>query len=783
MLEKKYRWLKARSELVFNTGNTESDFRARIVVGLALLLGVCNCVLIVDDLNAGHYVIAALLSLVPISAASSLWLLFEKYRLDTAASLLIGTLFFVLALGLFLTGGGTVGAYVAMPAIILLASFVCQRKIAVAITGATLVVICAVAWLSTTDYVPLLAVETSVMWMLTRVTAVISVLTMISMFVYRDAAELVRKKAMLVQQQLKSTNSELSSVLSAQMASAKLLLKVQEIGDLIGWWYESASGTVHYTTTENAEFRSFNLRTPDVNEDNESRLLLGDNLRDIILARIESTSPWDDETRIANGSGGLNWYRDSGEVETLNGDISRIVGVLQDITATKTLTDKLELRANYDELTGLCNRRMFWKAVAHEHASFSKESSGSHLLFIDLDQFKLVNDTSGHVAGDRLLKIVAAALRKNVHSSDVVGRVGGDEFGVVVRECTDTTVGKIAERLRRVVEQIHFHWEGETFRVGASIGVISINPAHGTAQELQQLVDVACYEAKLAGRNRVNFFEGGEEIIAAHRGEARWVQRLHDAMEHDRFELHGQLIKPVANDDEPERYEVLLRLIDAEDGRIIPPGAFLPAAERFGLSPQIDQWVLEHLLKRLHADPDHSTLNRRYWVNLSGISIGDAMFADYLIETMRNSSLPKGMVNFEITETAVIRNIAGAGALIEELREMGCQFALDDFGSGLSSFGYLKKLSVDSLKIDGMFVREILNDEVDRVFVRAIINIAQAIGIKTVAEFVENDEIYELVKGFGVDYVQGYGIHRPEKLTFRDLSTEQSIEMNNRKAG
>lgn len=774
MLQQELQALRAHCERVFSTGDTESDFRARLVSGLAVLLLVLSSVLIVDDFLAGHLIHAVVLSLIPFGSAATLWLLIVQYEVDQAASTLVGTLFFVLVLIMLLTGGGAAGIFVAFPAIVLLASVLCSRAVAVAISVGTIGTVGLIIWLSTTNYSPPLLVEKNTIWMLSRVTIVVSLITMVSMFLYRDSAEHVRRQAVLMKRELEVANSEIASVLSTQLAGARLLHKVQELSDVTGWWYELSDQRVRYTTKGETEFRSFNLRDFDSEEDRESRELLGVSFRDIILARIDSTERWDDETRIADGSGGLKWYRDSGEVESTAGVIVRVVGVLQDITSTKALTDQLELHANYDELTGLCNRRMFWKAVQLEHASVEPNAGNSYLLFMDLDQFKLVNDTSGHVAGDRLLRIVADALKKNIHSDDVVGRVGGDEFGILIRNCTSAMAQEIAERMRELVEKVNFHWSGEVFRVSASIGAISIDPAHGTSEELQQLVDAACYEAKLAGRNRVNFFEGGEETIAAHRGEARWVQRLHDAMEHDRFELHGQLIQPARGAIEPERYEVLVRLKDEDSGRLIPPGAFLPAAERFGLAPQLDQWVIEHLLKNLQAHPNIDELNRRYWVNLSGNSVGDLKFAEYLIQKMSRCTLPKGMVNFEITETAVIRNIGQAGELISTLRSMGCQFALDDFGSGLSSFGYLKKLPIDYLKIDGMFVREILNDEADRVFVRAIISIAHAIGIKTVAEFVENDEIHRLVREFGVDYVQGYGVHRPEPLVFhQDVTRER----------
>ena len=754
----------ARSRAVFVSHDSEADFRSRMIGGLAGLMIVFTLPLIVDDILAANYGVAILIGLIPLGMFGSLWLLFTKRRLDSASLLMVGSILGALSLGLLLSGGSLAGSFVATPLVVLLASVLCTRKVALILTAVAISACIVAMWLSTTEFVFPLSSDGNVLWLLGRTSILISIITTVSILLYRDSAEQIRNRAALVQMKLELANTELSSVVQSHISSAQLMFKVQEIGDLIGWWYEPESGRVHYTASKRGEFMSFDLKDHD--DSSESVTLVNVELRDLVARRVENAQSWDDEARIIGGDGEPRWYRDSGEVELDGEDLVRVVGVLQDITSTKTLTDQLELHANFDELTGLLNRRIFWSAVEKEHANFDSGQSQSHLLFIDLDQFKLVNDASGHVAGDRLLQIVAGVLKDNVHKSDTVGRVGGDEFGVIIRNCSASMVAQIADRLRAAIEQVHFHWSGETFRIGASVGAIGIDPSHGTADELQQLVDAACYEAKLAGRNRVSFFEGGEEQIAEHRGEARWVQRLHDAMEHNRFELHGQLIKPVEETGEASRYEVLIRLREPGSDRLIPPGAFLPAAERFGLSPQVDQWVLGQLLKKLHADPEIASRNRKYWVNLSGNSIGDKQFAEYLIEAMQNSNLPEGMVNFEITETAVIRNMKTAGDLIAKLGAMGCQFALDDFGSGLSSFGYLKKFPVDYLKIDGMFVKEILNDEVDRVFVRAIISIAKTMGIKTVAEFVENDEIYRLVEEFGVDYVQGYGIHRPEKLLF-----------------
>ncbi len=438
---------------------------------------------------------------------------------------------------------------------------------------------------------------------------------------------------------------------------------------------------------------------------------------------------------------------------------------VQDITESLKLTGLLEYQASYDELTGLLNRRSFEAKL--EQAWNKGKTGGSHnyLMFMDLDQFKVVNDTSGHSAGDELLRNVSRILLDIVRANDSVCRLGGDEFAIILWNCPTTVATRIAESIRSSIEELRFQWDAEIYRIGVSIGGLPIDPEVGDIGELQQLADSACYAAKEAGRNRVHMISGDKDSARARRGQVRWVQRLREAMDNNRFVMYGQVIKPVdENTDEPENIEILLRLRDPKTRKLIPPGAFLPAAERYGMSIEMDRWVVKTLFNTLFIHQSFRTDYRKYWINLSGISIGDSRFASFLVDAVKNSPLPPGTINFEITETAVIRSISEAGELMNSLRDMGCQFALDDFGSGLSSFGYLKKLPIDILKIDGMFMRDILNDATDRIFVKSIIDIAHTLEIKTVAEFVENDEMFQLLRKLGTDYVQGFGIGRPFAL-------------------
>jgi len=438
---------------------------------------------------------------------------------------------------------------------------------------------------------------------------------------------------------------------------------------------------------------------------------------------------------------------------------------IQDVTESLKLTVQLEYQASYDELTGLLNRRAFEAQLQRAWEMGKNTRTPSHLMFMDLDQFKVVNDTSGHSAGDQLLRAVSEILVESVRTNDVVARLGGDEFGIILWDCPNDIAKRIAESIRSALEVFRFHWDAEVYRIGVSIGGVPIDPAVGDVNELQQLADAACYAAKEAGRNRVHMVSGEKDSARAHRGQVRWVQRLREAMDNNRFAIYAQAIKPLSDDIvEPERLEVLLRLRDPDTRRIIPPGAFLPAAERYGLSVELDQWVVSSLLDTLFIHQSFQADQRNYWINLSGASIGDKRFAKFLMDAIERSPLPPGTINFEITETAVIRSVAEAGSLMMTLREMGCQFALDDFGSGLSSFGYLKKLPVDYLKIDGMYIRDLLRDKTDRIFVKSIIDIANTLNIKTIAEFIENDDLLEVVRELGADYAQGFAIGRPYVL-------------------
>jgi diguanylate cyclase (GGDEF)-like protein len=423
-------------------------------------------------------------------------------------------------------------------------------------------------------------------------------------------------------------------------------------------------------------------------------------------------------------------------------------------------TAKLSHQASHDSLTGLMNRHEFEQRLGCALESARLHAREHALCFMDLDQFKQVNDNCGHGAGDELLRQLAALLTHEVRDRDAIARVGGDEFALLLENCPMEKAMALADRLREIIRAFRFAWDGQVFAVGASIGMVRLDPGLYTVAEALAAADAACYAAKSLGRNRIHVYHASDEQLARQRGEALWADRLRQAIEHNRFVLHGQRIVPLGAG-EPH-VEVLLRLADGEDGAEILPMAFIPAAERFLLMPALDRWVLERLVTHhaalfRDAGPTHA-------VNLSGASLSDPAFHEFAAELMARHPQASRRLCFEITETAAITNIAMARGFIERLRALGCTFALDDFGSGLSSLNYLKNLRVDYLKIDGGFVRDLGQDAMSEAIVDAIVRIGRVMGLKTVAECVESESVLEVLRKLGVDYAQGHHLHRPERL-------------------
>ncbi len=430
------------------------------------------------------------------------------------------------------------------------------------------------------------------------------------------------------------------------------------------------------------------------------------------------------------------------------------------MTESHLINEKVSYQASHDALTDLINRRQFEDMLEECVARKSSQDSHHALCFLDLDQFKVVNDTAGHVAGDELLRQLARLLKSHLRSGDVLARLGGDEFAVLMENCTSEQALRKAEEIRKLVEGYRFPWDDNIFAVGVSIGITEIN--HQTYRSLDVLkqADIACYAAKEAGRNRVHIFKDDDKLLKERSGEMHSVTRIKKALEEDRFTLYVQPIKAVGKALEGSGYEILLRMVD-DNGDLLPPGAFLPAAERFNLISQVDHWVVDHAFSWMCEHPRELAGISGFSINLSGQSLGDDSLLGSIIRQLKSGVIPAKKIKFEITETAAIANLSNANIFIAALKEFGVQFALDDFGSGLSSFGYLKNLQVDYLKIDGMFVKDMLDDPIDRAMVKSINDIGHVMNMATIAEFVENDEILHLLAEMEVDYVQGYGIGKP----------------------
>ncbi len=444
------------------------------------------------------------------------------------------------------------------------------------------------------------------------------------------------------------------------------------------------------------------------------------------------------------------------------------LGQIQDITEAHQLSTELSYQATHDALTGLVNRREFEARIEYALDGTWRNGKEHAVCYLDLDQFKVINDTCGHVAGDELLRQVANVLRTKVRASDTIARLGGDEFGLLMENCPLAQSQRVAESFRAAIEDFQFVWDDKRFRVGVSIGLVPVNGDSASVTEVLQQADTACYAAKDLGRNRVHIFLRDDEELTKRHGEMQWVTKIQAALETDQFRLYVQPIVPVIGDrSQYEHYEVLIRMID-ESGADVPPGAFLPAAERYNLAAQVDRWVVSHLLEWAVQNPQEFARFDMCSINLSGLTLADESFLGYVIDLLRAARVPSSKICFEITETAVISNLSQASRFISTLKALGCLFALDDFGSGLSSFAYLKNLPVDYLKIDGMFVRDVHTDPLDRALVRSINDVGKVMGKKTIAEFVENDDILRVLAEVGVDYAQGYGVGKPFPLSLLD---------------
>lgn len=437
--------------------------------------------------------------------------------------------------------------------------------------------------------------------------------------------------------------------------------------------------------------------------------------------------------------------------------------VCRDVSERRQMNAQLNFQASHDALTGLYNRYAFETKLAESIQNATGPASRSTLLYLDLDQFKIINDTCGHAAGDELLQQLGREFHNVLRSGDTLARLGGDEFGILLHNCPISGGRRIAEALLKTTAEYHFSWHKHTFRVGLSIGITELNESTLDLQQALREADIACFTAKRQGRNRHQEYRDNDKTVVQHSGELQWVHRLTQALEQDRLVLYSQTILNVSGNNKDEwHFEILLRMLD-DNNELIMPGAFIPVAERYGLMPRIDRWVIHAAMQALATtNPANGSL--LCGINLCGASLNDETLYAFIEEELNESGLPASSFCFEITETDAITNLGAARHLIERLRGKGCSFALDDFGSGHASYTYLKNLPVDYIKIDGGFIVDLLSEPLDQEIVQSLNRVAHVMDIRTIAEFVEDQKTLEMLALIGVDHAQGYGIGQPEPL-------------------
>lgn len=485
------------------------------------------------------------------------------------------------------------------------------------------------------------------------------------------------------------------------------------------------------------------------------------------------------ENSLLNHRDGINKYFVEVTVSSLKNNNNEVIGVtlvFHDTTELRAMSRMMSHQATHDELTSLINRREFESRLRKAIKSSVEDGKNHTMCYLDLDQFKLVNDTCGHSAGDELLRQLSHQFQDKIRETDTLARLGGDEFGILLNDCPIEKAKGIAETLRLVAKNFRFLWEGKIFEVGVSIGLAEITPASGSIANVMKSADSACYLAKENGRNRIHLYEVNDAALLQRRGEMQWIQDIQRAFKEDRLELYMQPILSLKKENEGEKHcELLLRLSDADDN-IILPDIFLPAAEKYHLMPDIDRWVVKSAFTEIYND--NLLLNDASIcaINISGQSLGNEDFHTYIIDLFSKYKISPEKICFEITETSVISNLSRATKFIAVMKDMGCSFSLDDFGSGLSSFAYLKNLRVDYLKIDGSFVKDMLMNKNDHSMVTAINQIGKLMGIKTIAECVEDEETMSILSSLGVDYAQGSAISRPVPISKSTVSFSSLIE-------
>ncbi len=492
---------------------------------------------------------------------------------------------------------------------------------------------------------------------------------------------------------------------------------------------------------------------------------------DFVAGEYSGLPVLEQDYRLVLPDGTIRWVYDyTTRMSGRAGEPDYYEGYLIDITARKRAEralieekERLAFQASHDPLTGLMNRREFERKVDEALCQARNTGATYCVCYMDLDQFKIVNDSCGHFAGDELLRQLASELPRMLREGDIFARLGGDEFGLLLEHCDTTQATEVADSIRKRIQASCFVWEGRLFGIGASIGIVQVNADSEDVAAILSAADIACYTAKEQGRDQVYVYHGADSEPGRRLSEIRFVSRIRGALDEGRMLLYYQPIRPLAAScDAGEFGEVLVRMRD-EDGEILLPDLFLPAAERYNLMPAVDLWVIESTLRWLSAAGGKAA-GQTLSVNLSGHSLGSSGFCNRVLALIDLYRVGGERLCFEITETAAIMNFTAAGDFIARLRERGCRFALDDFGSGLSSFSYLKKLPVDFLKIDGSLVREMAEDSIAFEMVRSIHQLGHVLGVRTIAEFVENEAIWEKLSALGIDYVQGCAVAAPVPL-------------------
>ncbi len=478
--------------------------------------------------------------------------------------------------------------------------------------------------------------------------------------------------------------------------------------------------------------------------------------------------PLDEVCRLEGEGGALHVLATDGSLLPVDRSVAPIhapdgtaigqVIVLHDASEARRHAAQLSYQATHDELTDILNRREFERRLRELLSALRQGSGGEHaVLYLDLDRFKIVNDTSGHAAGDELIKQVSQLLQSTLRERDIVGRLGGDEFGIMLTQCSHEDALRVAEKVRKAVVDLHFAWGVRSYRIGVSIGLVLLDSRSSSLKEVMKAADAACYMAKEKGRNRIHLYSDDDAELSVRQTEMEAVSRIRAALENDRFCLHLQTIAPLRGG--RAHAEVLVRMLD-EQGGLVPPMAFIPAAERYDLMPLLDRWVIRRAFEALAQQPPGTS----WAINLSGASVCDEGLLEFVLEQQRITGVALEDVCFEITETVAVANLAQAATLIQDLQAQGARFALDDFGAGMSSFAYLKHLPVDYVKIDGSFIKGILHSPTERAMVESINQIAHVMGKQTIAEFVEDDAVLACLRAMGVDFAQGYGVGRPQPL-------------------